>query len=78
MSANQALTDNIIQKMYIQVCEDSGFNLHWEDAALFTSDVLRILPSAVGFAFENPQDMNLIALGLHPLAINPKIKQITD
>jgi hypothetical protein len=64
----------MIQQAYIQVCKDSDFNLHWEDAALFTSDIFRIEPMEVAYAFPNIQDLNTIALGLHPLAPNPKIK----
>jgi hypothetical protein len=64
----------LIQDTYIRVCKDSEYNLHWEDAAVITSDILEILPLTVGFVFPKMGDLNLIALGRHPAAPNPKLK----
>lgn len=71
----QAYNRNLIKKVYISVCKDSGFNLHWEDAAVLTADILNILPLEVGLAFNKMHELNQIALGLHPSAPNPRIKQ---
>lgn len=71
----QEYNRKLIQDVYIRVCKDSGFNMHWEDAAVLTADILNIIPLEVGLAFSRMGDLNQIALGLHPAAPNPRIKQ---
>ena len=66
---------SLIRKVYIRVCKNSGFNMHWEDATVLTADILNILPLEVALAFSRMGELNEIALGLHPEAPNPRIKQ---
>lgn len=65
------VTNEDIQKLYIRVCRDSGFDMGWLDASFLTAQIYGLNPLHVWHAFGSIVTMQSIATGEHPAVNNP-------
>lgn len=60
-------TREFIQNAYVRVCQDSGFQMDWLDAAGFTARLLGMSPVQIWTTFGSLDIMKQIARGEHPV-----------
>ena len=62
-----AVARDLVQKIYIRVCCDSGFTLETPRAAALAAGVLGLSPLQIWMAMPSLDVMDKIAAGTHPI-----------
>lgn len=61
-----------VQEMYIRICRDSGFTMHWHRAAVFAAELCDISALELWTLFGDYKTMKAIAKGEDPIVNNPE------